>query len=822
MRNIGGIYREQSSKEPPVRKLYRRKTINTNTEKRFDIQTIGAFKLIPSYTPAHFLSYRPLMGQCCRCMPVSEQDSRGDARLKELGMRNLFEVRNELSNSTILSQLFPLEAYTFQRPLFGRYPDVSASVLASPRVLKALELTAQQVVRGAHDDIAEAVLSKQLVSLKKECLRIMNNMKASVSPFFLSLTAWFLTRFLAKFVQGVQVCRGQMMMIKKAEEKDVPIIYLPLHRSHMDYILVTLILWHYDIRAPHVAAGDNMDIPFFNLLMRALGGFFIRRRLDSIKGEKDHLYRAILNEYMCQLLKKGEGLEFFIEGGRSRTGKSADPKGGLLSVVVEACANGDIADALIVPVSFSYEKVIDGNYNREQMGLPKIKESFWVAVKAILRVFCNNYGNVRVDFSQPFSLQEFLQRSKGNEYLPLTASFNSTNQARKQSMKRLSYPSFNQPLISTDEDSLDVRMSVKALADHVVYSCDRCTPPMATHLTAFLLLTKYRSGVYMKELIQAVHWMVRELHGMNVDVGFCGRPEDAILHAQKLLGDELVFKKWHAENNDVKLFPNLETPHVFELSYYANLLSSHFALESIVACAILIESELSFYHLLTVNPLQQIKISREKILDTAEEICTFLHNEFIFVPPCGNIEMALMEMLETMISKEILYIEDTQNDEMIFEGKDRRWADRVASALDPDEVEDNEYRENQQPPVMVNVERSDIRERLHFLISVTAPLLESYMVVGKFALDNLFQEQEEQEFLTALGQSARQRVTENLGTFSESCAMISLKSAVKALENLGIIYSYRGANLTVLGLSGDEEARKKLAHYVTLLETSLS
>ena len=40
-------------------------------------------------------------------------------------------------------------------------------------------------------------------------------------------------------------------------------IYLPLHRSHLDYILITFILWNYDIRAPYVAAGDNMDIPFF-------------------------------------------------------------------------------------------------------------------------------------------------------------------------------------------------------------------------------------------------------------------------------------------------------------------------------------------------------------------------------------------------------------------------------------------------------------------------------------------------------------------------------------------------------------------------------
>ncbi|XP_005091194.1 glycerol-3-phosphate acyltransferase 1, mitochondrial-like [Aplysia californica] len=814
MRSIGGgVAGMGSSKEPTQRKLFRRRTVKSNTENRFDIQTIGAFKLIPSYTPSHFTTNRPLMGQCCRCMPLSQRELK-DTGLKELGMRNLFDVRNEIASSSILSQLFPLEAYTLQRPLFNTYPDISSVVLTSPRVVNAIQCTAEQMIRGVHCE--EDVMSKQLLVIRKRCVKIINTMKASVSPVFISITAWFLTRFLARFVQSVQVCRGQMMMIRQSSEKEIPMIYLPLHRSHLDYILVTLILWHYDIRAPHVAAGDNMDIPFFNLLMRALGGFFIRRRLDSKKGEKDVLYRAILNEYMSFLLRKGENLEFFIEGGRTRTGRSVNPKGGLLSVVVDAFNEGEISDAYIVPVTFSYEKIIDGNYNREQMGIPKIKESFWGAMKAIFHVFFNNYGNVRVDFSQPFSLREFLQHSKDHPYNPLTA-----ESSRKVPLNhRVSYPNFSQALMPTNGEE-SVRMSVKALADHVVYSNDRCTPPMSTHLTAFLLLTKYRHGAYMKELVQAVHWIVRELQGIRIDVGFCGRPEDAILHAQKLLGSDLISTAWHAENNDIKLVPNLLLPNVFELSYYGNLVSTHFALESVVATAVLYESGLSFYHLQSANTMEQVKVSRDKVLETAEEICNILHSEYIFVPPCGYISSVLMETLENMISKEVLYIEDSQGDEMMFEGKDRRWAERLAQSLDPDEDEDEgEYCSEQ--PLLLNMARSDVRERLHFLFSVIAPLLESYMLVGKFALDSLIQEQEEEVFVKALGEFARERVSDGLAVFSESCAMITLRSAVKALQDMDIIYSYRGANLTILGLSEEMDARPRLEHHVSLLQAALS
>ena len=811
MRSIGGGFGGRPSKEPTERKLFRRKTVNTTApENRFDIETIGAFKLIPSFTPSHFNTNRPLMGKGCNCMPLSAGDPRSNS-FKELGMRNLFDVRNELSSIGAFSQIFPLEAYTFQRPLFESYPDVTSSVLASPRVLTALQITAEQVISGSGVNNIDGSISRQLKVLKKESARILKSMKASVSPLFISMTAWFLTRFLSHFIQSVQVCRGQMMMIKKAQEKQVPMIYLPLHRSHLDYILVTLILWHYDVRAPHVAAGDNMDIPVFNLLMRALGGFFIRRKLDPKRGVKDVLYRSILNEYMSFLLKNGEGLEFFIEGGRTRSGRSLDPKGGLLSVVVESCSRGDIPDALIVPVAFSYEKIIDGDFSREQMGQPKVKESFWGAVRAILRVIFNNYGSVRVDFSQPFSLQEFLKGpSVSGNYNPLTFTNSLTS---KQSL-----PNFSVSLVENEDN---VRMSVKALADHIVYSNDRCTPPMSTHLTAFLLLTKYRNGGYMKELVQAVHWIVRELQGIGVDVGFCGKPEDAISHAQKLLGKHLLVREWIAVNNDVRLVPNLTLPNVFELSYYGNAVSTHFALESVMAISVIFESGVSNYQLSSFesNSMKQIKVSRDKVLDIAEKLCTLLHNEFIFVPPCVNINTALMEMLESMISKEVLFVEDQNNEQMMFEGKDRRWADRMAAALDPDEEEyQGQYRAEQS--LGVNIQRSDIRERLQFLTAVAGPLLESYLIVGKFALDNLSQEQVEVDFYKALGKYARNRVSEDLSVYSESCAMATLKSAVKSFRNLNIIYSYKAANIQLLGLNKD--GNSSLQNYISILETCLS
>lgn len=194
-------------------------------------------------------------------------------------------------------------------------------------------------------------------------------------------------------------------MLKEAGDSSLPLVFLPLHRSHLDYILISFILLNNNVRAPLVAAGDNLRIPFFGSLLRGLGAFFIKRRVDPISGRKDLVYKAILHTYMNECLKAGHNMEFFLEGGRTRTGKPCMPKYGVLSVIVDSFMDGSIEDALLVPVSVNYEKLVDGNFVREQLGQPKEMETFKSAIKGIWHVLNSNYGMMRIDFNQPFSLR---------------------------------------------------------------------------------------------------------------------------------------------------------------------------------------------------------------------------------------------------------------------------------------------------------------------------------------------------------------------------------------------------------------------------------
>lgn len=139
--------------------------------------------------------------------------------------------------------------------------------------------------------------------------------------------------------------------------------------------------------------------------MSGLGAFFIKRRIDPVVGRRDMLYRTTLHTYIMECLRAGHNLEFFVEGGRSRTGKPCMPKGGILSVIIDAYMDGTIEDALLVPVSMNYERLVDGNFVREQLGQPKKMETFGSTVRAIWATLRGNYGIVKIDISQPFSLK---------------------------------------------------------------------------------------------------------------------------------------------------------------------------------------------------------------------------------------------------------------------------------------------------------------------------------------------------------------------------------------------------------------------------------
>lgn len=181
------------------------------------------------------------------------------------------------------------------------------------------------------------------------------------------------------------------------------IVYVPCHRSHIDYLLLSYLIRRNGLTPPHIAAGANLNLPVVGSLLRHCGAFFLRR---SFKGEP--LYAAVFDEYLHLMLARGFPLEYFIEGGRSRSGRMLMPKAGILGMTVHSFIREHSRPLVFVPVYIGYEKLLEGrSYVRELAGKGKPRESLWgilKSVRSIKRVF----GKVHVNLGEPLPLAGFL------------------------------------------------------------------------------------------------------------------------------------------------------------------------------------------------------------------------------------------------------------------------------------------------------------------------------------------------------------------------------------------------------------------------------
>ncbi len=189
------------------------------------------------------------------------------------------------------------------------------------------------------------------------------------------------------------------------------LVYVPSHRSHLDYLLLSYLLYYEGFMIPHIAAGDNLNQPLLGGILRRGGAFFMRR---SFRG--DPLYAAVFNEYLYQVYRRGHSVEFFPEGGRTRSGRLMPAKFGLLKMTVEHQLRGLPKPLAFVPVYFSYEKVVEGSsYLSELRGASKKRESLADVFRNI-KLIRQNFGRVGVNLGRPIELDRWLQRH-APEYL---------------------------------------------------------------------------------------------------------------------------------------------------------------------------------------------------------------------------------------------------------------------------------------------------------------------------------------------------------------------------------------------------------------------
>lgn len=273
-----------------------------------------------------------------------------------------------------------------------RLPDRQAlfrELLRSDNIVRAIAEQAQS--EGSSEELMRA-----------RALGYLDEMASDFSYRLIRFGDYFLGWLWNKLYRGITV-RGAEKVRRLAREGH-EIIYMPCHRSHMDYLLLSYVIYHQGMVPPHIAAGINLNFWPAGPLFRHGGAFFLRR---SFKGDK--LYSTVFREYLSQLFARGYAVEYFTEGGRSRTGRLLQPKTGMIAMTLQAQLRGIKRPLTFVPVYLGYEHVMEVNtYLKELKGSRKEKESLWQVVGILGKL--RNFGRSFVNFGEPLTLHQFLQQ----------------------------------------------------------------------------------------------------------------------------------------------------------------------------------------------------------------------------------------------------------------------------------------------------------------------------------------------------------------------------------------------------------------------------
>jgi glycerol-3-phosphate O-acyltransferase len=203
---------------------------------------------------------------------------------------------------------------------------------------------------------------------------------------------------------GVTINNNALNKIKRLSLKG-PLVLIPCHKSHIDYLILSYLLYHNNMPVPLVAAGKNLSFWPVGPMFRSGGAFFIRR---SFRGAV--LYSKVFAEYIHKLLEEGFNIEQFIEGGRSRTGKLLMPKLGLLSILLNAYKNGACEDMVIVPIYIGYDRVLEEkSYLQELEGGQKEPENLRGVIKA-RKFLKKRYGKIYIEFNEPILMNALLEK----------------------------------------------------------------------------------------------------------------------------------------------------------------------------------------------------------------------------------------------------------------------------------------------------------------------------------------------------------------------------------------------------------------------------
>uniref|UniRef100_A0A452I1Q8 Phospholipid/glycerol acyltransferase domain-containing protein n=1 Tax=Gopherus agassizii TaxID=38772 RepID=A0A452I1Q8_9SAUR len=715
--------------------------------------------------------YRPFMGRCCQtCTPKSWQSS-FHKHLPSLGFHNVLQVTEENTRyrGWLVRRLCYFLAILEWKVESDTQQDLQERIFCSKRVQDVMSLEAPQA-RGAG-----SILSKSRAQWRSEVLSILGQIQSPLSLFILRLCSWALLRLLNHMFLNVLLHKGQLEMVRRAAQTpDVPLVFLSTRKSQLDGLLLPFLLFSQGLGVPRVTWEYQTFTPSLRAVLSWLGGVFLPPGAEHAPdGERGALSRAVLTSYIEELLKSRQHLVIFLEDPVSGEPRLSAPGGEWLALVLGAVRAGAVPDVMLVPVGIAYDVAPSASHrglsgSAQPLGL-------WSCLLAVRRALGREFGCVRMDFAQPFSLQEYTANSlfrqscsqKSLDKLLLPIILGKSPDLLDWEKSEEWYPGLG----TAAELKADERRLVGRLGLHSLSAGVSCSAVMAVAIMSALLLHKHREGVSLSRLMSDFSWLVEETLLRNRDVGFSGRLRDLVVHALSLLRGCVSLHRLSC--GDVLVAPRETEAAVRELSWHSAALLPVFMCEAVGACAI---NSLLVEMLPFLSPAElpaAVVLSQEELL------------------------LKTLTLLQ-LLPRDVLLLQ-TPSERPVCDTARRRFSQKLLwKEMEDFNDSDSDYEEDTGKRYFKISQLDNCPDFFLFLSSLLGPLLKTFERAAAFLVESGCPELE-LEYVEKLQRFLVRKARED-GSFE--CANRSLAlSSIRTFKELGVLKEQPGPVGPILHLS---------------------
>ncbi len=420
-------------------------------------------------------------------------------------------------------------------------PDVSHRRTLVREILQKPEVKESIIKRSAEDNFSEYHATLQ-------ARRYLYEIVADCTSITIQILQRGLSTFWNRFYSGIEVTNSEELKNLALTHE---LVYTPCHRSHIDYLLLSYVIHFEGLAIPYTAAGKNLNMPIIGPILRGGGAFFIRR---SFRGNE--LYSTVMFEYLASLISSGMPIEYFIEGGRSRTGRLLKPKPGMLAMTVRSFLKYRRRPVAFIPVYIGYEKLLEGKaYQAELSGEDKKSETFFASIRNILRIR-GEFGKVYANFGKPVFLNQILDHH--------------SSQWESEAYNDHARPDW-------------LRHAVNDTGNRIMANINKAASVNAINLVATIMLATTKQHIDENELLKMIEINKSIIASLNYSDRLIITPLSGLEQIHLAESLRLIKRRPH-ELGDIIY---LDAKQSVSMTYYRNNILHLMAMPSLIACCFL-------------------------------------------------------------------------------------------------------------------------------------------------------------------------------------------------------------------------------------------